>query len=72
MVITNWATIMTADQLAAMWGKSVTARQWWESLTLPQLRDELSKAWDSGCMSEYVIARSYIAIRAEEERRAVA
>lgn len=72
MAITNWAVIMTAEQLDKMWGADNAARRWWESRTLPQLRGELSAAWDCGQMEKYVIARSYIAIRAEEERRAAA
>ena len=75
----NWATILTADQLAALWegspgklGDTLAARCWWESRTLPELHSELNGAWNCNHMSNYVIARSYIALRAAAEREAAA
>lgn len=75
----NWATILTADQLDAMWrgapgkpGDALRARSWWESRTLPQLHGELAGAWDCNHLTNYVIARSYIALRAAAERELVA
>ena len=74
----NWATILTREGIRYYWercaerdpGFARRARSWWEGRTLPQLHGELAGAWDCNHMSNYVIARSYIALRAAAEREA--
>lgn len=76
----NWATILTREGLNHYWarmaenwpGEEARARSWWESRTLPQLHGELAGAWDCNHLTDYVIARSYIALRAAAERELVA
>ena len=71
----NWATILTREGLNLYWermpgkpGHALRARQWWESRTLPELHGELAGAWDCNHLTNYILARSYIALAREAER----